>query len=127
MPCFVTRCPTQIVDVLFQYLSPDFLSWKMRKEGQHIFLEPSQRHCFVLNSFPKFNLFQIKVYCIKNFKKKEEVPFMDIKPQLYRFYFEFVVLSKIPCFRHSTWTLFSMVYLQLSTNDLFFCRYHLKI
>ena len=127
MPCFVTQYPSEIIDVLFKYLSKEFSLWKIRKSGQHILLDPSECHSFSLNCFRKYDLFQIKVFHIEKFEKKVEVPFLEIKCQMYRFYFEFIVLSKIPNFEYTCKTLFTEAYVRLSTSDIFDYRTNLCI
>lgn len=122
MHYFVTRCPSEINDILYKYLSKEFSSWNIIKKGPHLLFHPSACHCFILNSLRNCDLFQIKVYIKKEYKRNTEVPFIDIKSQLYKFYFQFIVLSKIPQFTYSPETLFKTVYIQLSTNDIFYCR-----
>jgi len=127
MKYFITRCPTDLGQILYQYLLKDFHHWNVRRMGNKIFLHPSIHYCFTLNSFHSWNLFQIMVSSDKKIVKQKKVPFIDIQSQIYKFYFQYIVLCEISNKPNMIRTLYQNILLQLATNDLSYCRNILSI
>lgn len=127
MQLYITHCHSDIFTLLLNYLSKEFQQWSIKQKENKIIVFPSLAKFFILDAIFPSCCFEIKLYHEKKCLHKKQVHFGDILSQMYKYYFQFFVLCHIAQFSFRTKTLFSLAFLQLSTNDLFLCRQSLKI
>ena len=127
MQYYITHSPSDIFTVLVRFLSKEFQQWKISQKNNQILMFPSVAKFFILDALFPSPIFEIKFYHEKKCLHKKQVYFSDILSQMYKFYFQFFVLCHVANFSFQNKTLFHFALLQLSTNDLWYCREFLKI
>lgn len=127
MQYYIAHSQSDIFTVLVHFLSKEFQQWNISQKNNQILMFPSVAKFFILDALFPSSSFEIKLYDEKKCLQKTQVHFGSILSQIYKFYFQFFVLCHVANFSFQNKTLFHFALLQLSTNDLWYCREFLKI